>query len=93
MRVCELCFSVLYLPVCVQSGSAATRVRQRSQRDVQGVRLRSHDADVLVYDISLSSCCSWCRYVCLCMIFEGLTLASVCAGCHRGTPCAPAQPA
>jgi len=25
-------------------------VRQRSQRDVQGVRLRSHDADVLVYD-------------------------------------------
>mmetsp|Transcript_25952 Transcript_25952/g.38130 ORF Transcript_25952/g.38130 Transcript_25952/m.38130 type:complete len:212 (-) Transcript_25952:190-825(-) len=32
------------------SGSTATRVRQRSQRDVQGVRLRSHDADVLVYD-------------------------------------------
>jgi len=50
MRVCELCFSVLHLPVCVQSGSTATRVRQRSQRDVQGVRLRSHDADVLVYD-------------------------------------------
>ena len=46
MRACELCSSVLHLPVHVQSGSAATRVRQRSQ----GVRLRSHDADVLVYD-------------------------------------------
>ena len=52
MRACELCSSVLHLPVHVQSGSTATRVRQRSQRDVQGVRLRSHDADVLVYDIS-----------------------------------------
>ena len=57
MRACELCSSVLHLPVHVQSGSAATRVRQRSQRDVQGVRLRSQDADVLVYDISLSTCC------------------------------------
>ena len=46
MRACELS-SVLHLPVHVQSGSAATRVRQRSQRDVQGVRLRSHDVDVL----------------------------------------------
>ena len=55
MRACELCSSVLHLPVHVQSGSAATRVRQRSQRDVQGVRLRIHDADVLVYDISLST--------------------------------------
>ena len=50
VRACELCSSVLHLPVHVQSGSAATRVRQRSQRNVQGVRLRSHDADVLVYD-------------------------------------------
>ena len=50
MRACELCASVLQLPVHVQSGSAATRVCQRSQRNVQGVRLRSHDADVLVYD-------------------------------------------
>ena len=55
MRACELCSSVLHLPVHVQSGSAATRVRQRSKRDVQGVRLSSHDADVLVYDISLST--------------------------------------
>ena len=31
--------------------------------------------------------------VCLCMVFEGLTLASVCAGCNCGTPCAPAQSA
>ena len=57
MRAFELCASVLHLPVHVQSGSAATRVCQRSRRDVQGVRLRSHDADVLVYDISLSACC------------------------------------
>ena len=57
MRVCELCFSVLQLLVRVQSGSAATRLHQRSQYDVQGVRLRSHDADVLVYDISLRTCC------------------------------------
>jgi len=32
-------------------------VRQRSQRDVHGVRLRAHDADVLVYDISVSTRC------------------------------------
>ena len=57
MRACELCYNVLHLPVHVQSGSAATRVCQRSQRDVQGVRLRSHDADVLVHDIFLSTCC------------------------------------
>ena len=37
MRACELCSNVLHLPVHVQSGSAANRVRQRSQRDVQGV--------------------------------------------------------
>jgi len=43
------------LPVHVQGGGAATRVRQRNQRDVQGVRLSSYDADVLVYDISLST--------------------------------------
>jgi len=38
-------------------------------------------------------CCSWCMYSCLCMVCEGLTLAGVCAGCHRGTSCAPVQPA
>jgi len=30
---------------------------QCSQRDVHGVRLRAHDADVLVYDISVITCC------------------------------------
>ena len=43
--------------VCVQCVIAAPRVRQRSQRDVHGVRLRAHDADVLVYDISVRTCC------------------------------------
>jgi len=38
-------------------------------------------------------CCSWCMYSCLCMVCEGLTLAGVCAGCHRGNSCAPVQPA
>jgi len=38
-------------------------------------------------------CCSWCMYLCMCIVFEGLTLAGVCAGCHRGISCAPAQPA
>jgi len=46
------------LPVRVQGVIAAPRVRQRSQRDVQGVRLRDHDADVLVYNISVSTCCA-----------------------------------
>jgi len=36
---------------------AALRVRQRSQRDVHGVRLRAHDADVLVYVISVGARC------------------------------------
>jgi len=40
MYVCEWCSSALHLPVHVQGGSAAPRVRQRSQRDVHGVRLR-----------------------------------------------------
>ena len=39
--------------MCAQGVMAASRVRQRSQRDVHGVRLRAHDADVLVYDISV----------------------------------------
>jgi len=46
------------LPVRVQGVITAPRVRQRSQRDVQGVRLRDHDADVLVYNISVSTCCA-----------------------------------
>jgi len=33
--------------VCVQGVMAASRVRQRSQHDVHGVRLRAHDVDVL----------------------------------------------
>ena len=37
--------------------------------------------------------CSWCMYWCLCMVCKGLTLAGVCAGCHRCTSRAPAQPA
>jgi len=32
-------------------------VRQRSHRDVHGVRLKAHDVDVLVYDISVSRRC------------------------------------
>jgi len=36
---------------------AALRVRQHSQRDVHGVRLRAHNADVLVDDISVSTHC------------------------------------
>jgi len=40
--------------VRVQGIIAAPRVRQC---DVQGVRLRDHNADVLVYDISFSTCC------------------------------------
>ena len=43
--------------VCVQGVIAAPRVHQCSQRDVHGVRLRAHDADVLVYDISVSTYC------------------------------------
>ena len=46
-----------YTCCCVQGVIAAPRVRQRSQRDVHGVRLRAHDADVLVYDISVITCC------------------------------------
>ena len=57
MCVREWCSSALHLPVHVQGSIAAPRVRQRSQRDVQCVRLRDHDADVLVYDISVSTCC------------------------------------
>ena len=34
------------------------RVRQRSQRDVHGVRLRAHNADVLVYNISVTMYCA-----------------------------------
>ena len=36
---------------------AAPRVRERSQCDIHGVRLMAHDADVRVYDISVSTCC------------------------------------
>ena len=45
------------MPVREQGVVAAPPVRQRSQRDVQGVRLRDHNTDVLVYDISVSTCC------------------------------------
>jgi len=55
--VCVWYAKALHLLVCVQGVIAAPRVRQRSQRYVHGVRLRAHDADVLVYDISVSTCC------------------------------------
>jgi len=41
----------------VQGVMAALRMRQRNQRDVHGVRLRADNADVLVYDISVSTRC------------------------------------
>ena len=41
----------------MQGVTAVPRVRQRSQSDVHGVRLRAHDADVRVYDISVNTCC------------------------------------
>jgi len=43
--------------VCVQGVITAPRVRQHSQRDVHGVHLRAQNVDVLVYDISVSTCC------------------------------------
>jgi len=51
----ELRSSALHLPRV--QGTTAPRVRQCSQRDVQGVCLRDHDADVLVYDISVITSC------------------------------------
>ena len=45
------------MPVRVQGVITAPRVRQRSQRDIQGVRLRDHNANVLVYDISAGTSC------------------------------------
>ena len=64
----------LHLLVCVQVVMDAPRVRQRSQCDVHCVRLRAHDADVLVYDISVSTCCgifraSVCESEWVCGIF------------------------
>ena len=57
IRVCAWCAKALHLLVCLQGVIAAPRVRQCSQHDVHGVCLRAHDADVLVYDISVSTCC------------------------------------
>ena len=62
----------------------ALRVRQRSQRNVHGVRLRAHDADVLVYDISVSTRCGNFR--------ASLSLGTVCAlapGLERRRVCVP----
>jgi len=62
-----------FKPVCVQGVIAAPRVRQRSQRDVHGVRLKDHHADVLFYDISVNTCCgnfrasSWLSLVGCCV--------------------------
>jgi len=53
----SLSLKALRLPVCVQGVMVAPRVHQRSQRDVHDLRLRAHDADILVYDISVSTCC------------------------------------
>jgi len=55
--VCSWCSNVLHLLLCVQGVIAVPRVSQRNQRDVHGVRLRSHDADVLVYDICVITRC------------------------------------
>ena len=55
--VCAWCSKALHLLLCVQGIMAALRVRQCSQHDVHGVHLRAHDADVLVYDISVSTRC------------------------------------
>jgi len=45
--------------VCLQGVIVAPRVRQHSQRDIHGVRLMAHDADVpsRFYDISVNTCC------------------------------------
>ena len=43
--------------VCVQGVIMAPHVRQCTQLDVHGVCLRTHDADVLVYDISVITYC------------------------------------
>ena len=61
MCVCAWCSKALHLPLRVQGVVAAPRVHQCSHSDVQGVRLRDHDADVLVYDISVSTCCETFR--------------------------------
>jgi len=45
------------VPVCVQGVIPAPRVRQRSHQDVHGVRLRTQDADVRVYDIDVNTYC------------------------------------
>ena len=42
---------------CVCRVSSRHRVCQHSQRNVHGARLRVHNVDVLVYDISVSTCC------------------------------------
>ena len=57
IRVCVWCAKTLHLLVCGQGVIAAPRVRQYNQRDVHGVRLRAHDADVLVYYMSVSTGC------------------------------------
>ena len=57
--VCAWCSKALHLPVCLQGVIVAPRVRQHSQRDIHGVRLMAHDADVpsRFYDISVNTCC------------------------------------
>jgi len=59
--------------MCVQGVMTALCVRQRSQRDVHGVRLRAHDADVLVYDISVSK-------IAEISVHQWLSLVGCCAG-------------
>jgi len=62
-RTCYCCFWCMYflsehgVRRPVQGVMAALRMRQRNQRDVHGVRLRADNADVLVYDISVSTRC------------------------------------
>jgi len=44
IRVCAWCVNALHLLVCMQGVIMAPRVRQCSQRDVHGVRLRTSAA-------------------------------------------------
>jgi len=74
--------------VCVQGVITAPRVHQRSQRDVHGVRLRSNDADVLVYDISVSTYCGNFRASVKTSLLVG-TVWALAPGLERRGVCVP----
>ena len=77
-----------HLLVCVQGVITAPRVHQRSQRDVHGVRLRSNDADVLVYDISVSTYCGNFRASVKTSLLVG-TVWALAPGLERRGVCVP----